>query len=505
MNEEKRARLDRALSPKVAVVVGAKKAGNEYGQLRAIKELKGKVYSVQTDENEIPGILELGFENFKSLKDIPEDVDFVYCAVPRGPAVRFIVPDAIAKNVGGIVLYTSGFAETAYTGNFDGVQAQEYLRKLALDGDLNLIGPNCMGLYNPSVGLRFGAEQPLDDTAIGSVAFISQSGSQAGGFISEAHAHGIGMSKVVSFGNGIALHAADYLEYFLDDPQTTIIGAYLEGVTTSRYEQVEGADGTKTWESITEEGQGRRFFEILRKVAAVKPVVIWKGGITEDSTRATRSHTGSLAANATIWDAMVRQAGAISVHGLEEMADTIKALQYTQSLTGPRLGISAVAGGHSVEMADIFSREGLRVGDLSPESYAQLAPWFSVVGGSYRNPIEGGGNFGDEDNVIKILDILDNDPLVDAIVAEFGGGGGFARGIEAQLKRADTLVEWRKHGKKPLWIVHGGTLTRTDPENMKQVNARLAEGGIPSFHSFSRAARTLNKFVNYSRWKLGEE
>src|SRR5262249_9686480 len=141
---------------------------------------------------------------------------------------------------------------------------------------------------------------------------------------------------------------------------------------------------------------------------------------------------------------------------------------HTQPLTGRRLGISAVAGGHSVEMADIFSMSGLRVDDLSQESYDLLSPWFSVVGGSFRNPIEGGGNFGDEDNVTKILDILDNDPKIDAIMVEFGGGGGMNRGVEPQLKRADTLVEWRKHGKKPLWIVHG-TMGRSEPDHIRQV------------------------------------
>ncbi|MCX6023228.1 MAG: CoA-binding protein [Chloroflexi bacterium] len=476
MNAEKRARLDRGMSPKVVAVVGAKKIA-DYSWLKAVRDFSGKAYSVQIDQNEIPGILELGFTNVASVKDIPEEVDYVICAVPRNVA-RFIINDSIAKQVGAICLFTSGYAET---GSPEGAQMQAVITKMAADADLNMVGPNCMGIYNPSVGLRVTAEQLVGPEYVGPVGFISQSGSQAIGFASVAAENGIGMTKVVSFGNGVVLHGADYLEYFAEDPDTKIIGCYLEGVT-----------------------EGRRFFEVLRQVAAMKPVVIWKGGITADSARATRSHTASLAVDSAIWESMVRQAGAVNVHGLEEMIDVIKALQFTTPTTGKRMGLIAVAGGHSVEIADAFSREGGRVPALTQESYDQLRPWYNDVGGSFQNPIEGGGNLGDEGNIVRLLDILDNDDNIDCIGLELGGGGAGFRGVESLMKRADTLAEWRRRGKKPLWAIHGAVNARVDPANLKAVNAKLQAGGVPGFHSFNRAAKAMAKFRAYSERVLGE-
>ncbi|MBI4498882.1 MAG: CoA-binding protein [Chloroflexi bacterium] len=477
MDATMRAKLDRAFNPRVVAVVGAKKAA-DYSWLRNQQEFQGKVYSVQIDPNEIPGILELGFTNLSSLKEVPEPIDYVICAVPRNVSPR-IVQDCTETDIGGVTLFTSGFAETQTE---EGVRFQERITQMARAANLALVGPNCMGIYNPRLGLKFGADQPFGGRAVGGAAFLSQSGSQASGFIQEAYAQGVGMSKVVSFGNGVVLEAADYLEYFAEDPDTSIIGAYIEGVR-----------------------DGQRFVEVLRRVTAQKPVVIWKGGVTEDAARATRSHTASLAVPMALWEAIMRQCNAILVHGVEEMVDTIKALQYTKPLTSGRMGLIAVAGGHSVEMADCFSREGLRVPALSERSYEQLASWFNTVGGSYRNPLEGGGNLGDEANVERILNILEDDENVDAICVELGGGGSQARSREALDRRVATLVAARERLTKPLWAVHGSVVLRADTQTMREVNLALLTGGVPAFDNFTRAARALYRFIGYSQRKLGED
>lgn len=467
--ETKHQRLDRAFNPRVVAVVGAKKAA-DYSWLRFMKEFQGKLYSVQVDPNEIPGIQELGVHNVASLLDIPEPVDYVVCAVPRAIAPR-IVQDCIRKEVAGVTLYTSGFAETQTE---EGIRLQQVIAQMAQEADLVLVGPNCMGLYNPQIGLKFSQEQPAGVS--GPVAFISQSGTQAIGFTLGAHASGIGISKAASMGNGVVLDIPDYLEYFAQDPQTQIIGIYAEGIR-----------------------DGRRFFRVLREVAQHKSVVIWKGGQTQESSRAANSHSSSLAVPEAIWDAVLRQCGAIKTIGMEDTLDVVKALLFTKAMVGERLGLIAVSGGHSVEIADAFAREGFQIPRLSEESYQQLSSFYSVVGGSYRNPLEGGGNWASEDNVLTVLDILERDANVDAIVMEMSAGGGFRRDPEALEQRIQTLHQWRTIGKKPLWVVHGGGFLRTDPATMQSTDLRLQEGGIPGFPTFVRAARALRNLVEYTR------
>ncbi|MCH8850536.1 MAG: CoA-binding protein, partial [Chloroflexi bacterium] len=130
--------LTRALRPKTVAVVGDKRA-NGYMWLRNMSTFKGKVYSVQVDPNEIPGIEELGIPNFASLTEIPDEIDYVICAVPRPIAPR-IIADCATKGVGGVALFTSGFAET---GEEEGAKLQAEIGRIAREAGLPLIGPNC--------------------------------------------------------------------------------------------------------------------------------------------------------------------------------------------------------------------------------------------------------------------------------------------------------------------------------------------------------------------------
>ena len=304
-----RERLTRALAPKVVAVIGDKQASG-YNWLRSMKEFDGPVYSVQVDENEIPGIEELGIPNYKSLTDIPDQVDFAVCAVPRQVA-PFIVQGCVEANVGGVTLFTSGFAET---GEDLGVELQNKIFEIADPSGLALIGPNCMGLHVPGLGVRFNRDQPAG--VQGNIGFVSQSGTHGMNFSLTGAAQGLYCSTLVSFGNGIILEAADYLEYLADDPQTEVIGMYIEGAR-----------------------DGQRLFRTLREVAAKKPVIIWKGGQTEGGGRAIRSHTASLASDQAIWEAMIKQVGAVAVHNLDEMIDVVKATLLTKRTQGNRLGL----------------------------------------------------------------------------------------------------------------------------------------------------------------------
>ena len=163
-------KLDKAFNPEVVVVFGDKKESG-FMWLNSMKNFKGKLYSVQLDPKEIAEIEKMGVPNFTSLADVPDHVDYAVCAVPRKVA-PFIVSDCVKYGVNAVTLFTAGFAET---GTDDGREAQDQIFKLARDGGLTLIGPNCMGLHNPSRGVCFFPGQPTYEG--GSVGFASQSGS----------------------------------------------------------------------------------------------------------------------------------------------------------------------------------------------------------------------------------------------------------------------------------------------------------------------------------------
>ena len=219
--------LHRALHPRGVAVIGARKV-DDYMWLRNMLTFDGPVYSVNIDQREIPGIEALGVPNYARLTDIPEPVDFAVVAVPRD-ASPTVLRDAIAKGVAGLSMFTAGFAETAED---EGRELQATITAMAREADIALIGPNCMGVYHPKLGIRNHIEQPSGEA--GNVAFISQSGTHAINFSLYGASQGLKLSKVISYGNAVVLDSPDYLEYLLQDDETTIIGMYIEGVHDGR-------------------------------------------------------------------------------------------------------------------------------------------------------------------------------------------------------------------------------------------------------------------------------
>ena len=246
----------------------------------------GKIYPVNTKGDEIRGL-----KVYRSLRDIPGPVDYVICIIPAD-ATPGLVQDCAAKGVKGLHLYTAGFAET---GLADKSALQADLVRVARSGGVRMIGPNCMGIYCPKMGMTYGPNFPREP---GNVAFISQSGSYTLLLVRAAAARGLRFSKVVSYGNASDLDEIDLLDYLADDPETEIIGAYLEGA---------------------KDGPG--LAKVLTKAAAKKPTIIVKRGSTEAGKRGASTHTGALAGDDSVWDSMLKQAGAIRVEDFEEMAD----------------------------------------------------------------------------------------------------------------------------------------------------------------------------------------
>ena len=470
--------LKGAFNPRAVVVIGDKLM-NGYMWLRSMAHLKGKLYSVQIDPGEIAGIEAMGVDNRKSLAEITEPIDYAVSAVPRQIAPR-ILKDCIANHVASIGFFTSGFSETSEQ---PGIRLEAELREIAINSEIALVGPNCMGLYSPAAGLCNFPEEKVGDA--GDVCFISQSGTHTINFCLQAPTRGIKVNKAASIGNALVLEAADYIDLMAADPATTVIGMYIEGVR-----------------------DGRRFFDSVRHAAERHPVVIWKGGVTEAGARATLSHTGSLATPQATWRTVVRQSGAVEVASLDAMLDAVELFARAKRLGGRRMGLVAMTGGQSVVITDTFAAAGLEIPALSESSYDELKTFFNIVGGSYRNPLDAGGTIGfghDPGNLDRMLDILERDPVIDAVVLEIGTGLRASRWATHQHELTgllDQLAEFAGRSARPFAVV-------MHPAHLEAIVARGKElaraRGLVVFDSFERAAAAFRTAADYwsNRAQLG--
>ena len=250
MEPEKRRIMDRIFNPRGMALFGGIGTPGAFGYLIALSNIrygyKGALYPISSKGGEIAG-----HRIYKSLDDVDGPVDLASISVPAR-AVPAVLRDCLKHGVAGVQIHSSGFAEV---GTREGISLQEEIIRIAQHG-LRIVGPNCFGIHCPRGGITLlpgsgFAKEP------GNIAFISQSGGVATDFGYEAGSARLGISKVVSFGNGCDVDAIELLDYLGDDPETQYIGAYLEGVR-----------------------DGRCFLDNLRRISTTKPVVIWKGGLT---------------------------------------------------------------------------------------------------------------------------------------------------------------------------------------------------------------------------------
>ncbi|MEE9518492.1 MAG: CoA-binding protein [Candidatus Adiutricales bacterium] len=467
-------RLDRMFNPKTVAVIGDKAPGYMWLNFNMLfKENGGNLYSVQIDPNEIKGIEALGIQNFTSLADVPEPIDYAVVAVPRQVA-PIVLKDLIECEAAGAGFFTSGFAET---GEELGVKLQEQLTVMAREANFNLVGPNCMGLDLPRYGVGFSRNESL--ILNGRIGFLSQSGTHGSMFSNVALANGVPLHSCASFGNAIALNASDYIEYFSLEDDVEVIGMYIEGVS-----------------------HGRKFFETLKAASEKKPVVVWKGGQTEAGTRATLSHTGSMASDQAVWEGLMRQCGVITTHSLDETIDVMKLLLNAPEPKGDGMALLAMTGGHSVSIADAFAKEKLQVPRLSEASYSELKTFFNIVGGSYQNPLDMAGTIrGNPETLTKILNIIEADENIQAVAMDMAAGF-LARQFKAMPESLDNMLDaLRTHmdrSLKPFMVVmhpaHEEIFTA-------EVKPKFNERKIPTYPSFERAAAAMARVYKYVETK----
>ncbi|MDA0988806.1 MAG: CoA-binding protein [Chloroflexi bacterium] len=457
-------RMERGFNPRNVVVIGAAKH-NQHRWLKAhlpFHQNHGHVLNVNIDENEWPGATELGIQNYRSILEIEEPVDYVTISVPRNVVPR-LIEECIRKEVAIVHIYTAGFEES---GEEEGIRLDREISAMARKAGLLIIGPNCMGVFNPAVGIRQSENQYYGET--GNFGYISQSGSMASGMVAEANAYDVKMSKCISMGNGMVLDVQDYLDYFAEDAETKVIGMYLEGVRNPH-----------------------RFFESLRAASSKKTVLVWKVGQTEDAARATQAHTGTSYMQESLWNNLLIRCGAIPIESQDEMIDTVRTLSLMPFASGYNVGLYASTGGHSTDMANVFSKNGFKVVPLTDTSYKELGSFLDLIGRNFVNPIQQAP----AEHFERIVNILSRDENVDLVALEVP-----ARRLVSDDKffddRVRILKEAQASSPKPIVAIISNGYPKLDPDAEEAMNKRFTREGILAFPSFLSGARALKTVVD---------
>lgn len=457
--------------PQSVAIVGVSRNDDSkhpgYTGLRLLRILKsagfqGRVYPVNPYTNNIDGMTV-----YPSLTSVPERLDLAIVTVPP-VAVPQVLQDCVEAKVRNVQICTSGFGET---GQDEAKRLDSEIRDIALREGLRVIGPNCMGFQIPSIRMQMHADTP---PVQGPVAFISQSGGHARIFLIRGPELGIGFSKVISYGNALVLDAPDFLEYLANDPETRIICAYLEGVR-----------------------DGRRFIELIKEINPVKPVIIWKGGLTSSGARAAISHTSSLTGDRKIWAAFFKQTGAIEVSSIEEMAEVTMAFLMLKPSSGKRAAVLAAGGGSSVATGDICAEEDIELPPLSAHTKEGLLEFIFLVNQGIANPIDAPSVVVDVSRLYRTYELLANDSQIDIVILHLGAEffAGPVVGVMAEFQKRVSIQD--KNRIKPVVVALSDEGQVRETEKYAR---SLREIGIPAYNSLRRACRALNRFANYHRF-----
>lgn len=449
--------LDSLFYPKSIAVIGAssdtKKVG--YATINNIKRFKysGRLFPVNPKTDEI-----LGLKAAASILDINEDIDLAVIAIPA-PAVPQAVRDCVAKGVKSAVIISAGFKEAGSSG----ILLEEELKSIVRRSTIRVLGPNCLGVINSSVSLN--ATFAAGMLPKGRLAFFSQSGALGIAILDWAIGNNIGFSKFISLGNKADLNETDFIEYFIDDPETDIILGYIEDVV-----------------------EGRRFLDIAKKATRIKPIILVKAGGTQAGARAASSHTGALAGSEHAFSAAFRQTGVIRAQGIEDLFETSLAFSSGKLPEGNRLLIITNAGGPGIIAADAAENFNLTLPHLSKENINTLASLLPKHASLY-NPVDILGD-ATADRYAAVLEHVLHDPAVDGFLVILTPQAMIDANDAAQ-----TVINASTSSSKPfITSFMGEARVRSSIEMLKS-------SSIPNFPYPEPAVKAFKKLFDYYSWK----
>jgi len=444
--------LTSLFSPKSVALIGAAHTEIKLGGvvLKNLLKLRGKVYPVNPKYDEL-----MGLKAYHTVKEIPAPVDLAIIMRPA-PEVPEILRELEGKAKTAIVV-SSGFAEVGEGG------LQTEVKRIGRELGIRLLGPNCMGIFNPADRLDtfFISHERMKRPKRGNVAILSQSGAIMASLFEAIRASRIGLSKAVGYGNALDIDESDLYEYMFNDRETDVVVSYIESL-----------------------GDGRKFIEKAKELSGKKSLVILKSGKGESGSAAAYSHTGRLAGRYEVFRSILRQFGIMEAEDFDVMMDATKALSYQRPSTGNRVCIITNGGGSGVLAADECMRQGLNVPRLSEEKHTILKsmfPHFYVL----NNPFDLTAQVRDEDYLTVLNEVKDE--YDGFLVIALPNVMGITEGL------AELMKDFKGRIRKPV-VFH----IPADGISRKIIN-RLEKTRIPVFPSPERAVKGLRALLGQNK------
>jgi len=446
--------LDVFFHPKNVALIGASERAGSVGRV-VFENLRAAqpgfpIYPVNPLRDTI-----LGRPAYKTLADVPEQVDLVVITTPAA-SVPGLIKECVEEGVRGAVIISAGFRETGAAGR----ELERQVLETARAGNLRIIGPNCLGIMSPLSGLN--ATFAGSMAARGNVAFLSQSGALCTAMLDWSEREMVGFSAFFSVGAMVDVGWGDLIHYLGDDPNTKSIVLYMETI-----------------------GDARSFLSAAREVALTKPIIVIKAGRTEAAAKAAASHTGSLAGSDEVLDAAFRRVGVLRVNNISDVFYMVEVLAKQPRPAGPRLTVVTNAGGPGVLATDSLIGNGGKLAELPPSTIEALnkilpAAW------SHANPVDVLGD-ADADKYAKTLEIVAQNPESDGMLVIMT-----PQGMTSPTGIAEKLREYAQSTGKPIlasWM--GGPM-------VAEGTRLLTRAGIPVFPYPDTAAKAFTYLHQYA-------
>ena len=434
-------------NPKTIAVVGASPIPGKPSHiiLESLKRIgfKGTTYLVNPKYPSIDGR-----KCYSSMAEIKDDIDVAILALPASKVLEVLKP---VENVKGAIIISAGFKEIGDSGR----RLEEALKEIVVRKGIRIIGPNCLGIYDTvsRMDTFFIPVERVKRLKRGRISILTQSGSFAEMIVDELESEGIGVARIVSYGNRVDVGETECLNFLVDDDTTKVVALYMESVD-----------------------DGRRFVEVASRCTKKKPVVALKVGKREAGVHAARSHTGAISGRYELYKAAFKKAGIIEVDGYEGLKDACKVLNSYDLVAGKKVLIITDGGGVAVTMADACDDLGLEVTGLTEETRKRLSaklPGYTATG----NPIDLTSSVTDEDYVIALEEGLRDEYDIIIVIVLWGPP-------EITERLVDKLKQIRDRYNKPILICSpGGKFTRRMAKHFEE------KKGLPVFFTPESAAR----------------
>ncbi len=454
-------KLDAIFSPGSVAVVGASSTPGKVGHdifanvLRG--EYKGTLYPVNPKARSI-----LSVRCYPSITDIPDPIDLAMLILPPKAALKSI-EECIEKGVKGIVIVSAGFKEVGG----EGAAIEEQIAEKCREAGIPLVGPNCLGVINPSGNVRLNASFSTRMPHKGNISFISQSGALCTAVLDFAADRGFGFSKFVSIGNKADVEELDLLQYYHKDPETDVIMVYMEELRLRE-----------------------NFIEEVKNITSGErptPVLVIKSGKTAAGARAAASHTGSLAGTEAVYNAIFHQAGIIRVDKVDDLFDFAEAFSARRMPTGNRVAIITNAGGPGIIATDMTEVSGLSLAQFSSATDAALRQHLPPTA-NFNNPVDVIGD-ASSDRYENALEAVIKDNGVDGVLMILT-----PQSMTDAIGTAEAIVNTYKKTKKPIICSFMGVV------DVSAGVRYLQDNHVPVYRFPENAARAMGTLYEATRW-----